>query len=117
MKKKIILTIISLVVLIALVIILIKVNFNNSSKNSVSEEITKCIGNNSVLYVQLGCSHCINQKNMFGENVKFLNITDCFYETEKCSDIAAVPTWKINNQYYKGVQSIETLKELTGCKF
>ena len=31
------------------------------------EEIAKCIGENSVLYVQLGCSHCKDQEDLFGE--------------------------------------------------
>ena len=34
-------------------------------------EIAKCIGENSVLYVQLGCSHCKTQEELFGENYQY----------------------------------------------
>ena len=89
-----------------------------SSNLKVSEETAKCIGENSVLYVQLGCISCEKQKDMFGENVKYINFIDCFYETEKCieSEISTTPTWIINNQKYKGFQDIKKLKELTKCQ-
>jgi len=81
-----------------------------------SEEIAKCIGENSVLYVRLGCSHCETQKEMFGENRKYLNIVDCFYVSDpKCDELRATPTWVIKGMDYAGVQSIDKLKELTGC--
>ncbi|MBS3076313.1 hypothetical protein J4481_01060, partial [Candidatus Pacearchaeota archaeon] len=87
------------------------------SKNhpETPEEIVKCIGENSVLYVQLGCSHCKTQEDMFGKNLKYLEIIDCWFEKEKCENISGTPTWKIKGEYYKGVQSIKKLQELTGC--
>ena len=45
-----------------------------------------------------------------------LNVIDCFYEQEKCTNIQYTPTWIINGQKYEGFQSIEKLKELTGCQ-
>jgi flagellar basal body-associated protein FliL len=82
-----------------------------------SEEIAKCIGEKSILYVQLGCSHCQTQEEMFGENVQYLTIVDCFYEYEKCANknIASTPTWIINHRNYEGVLSIDKLRELTKC--
>ena len=53
---------------------------------------------------------------MFGENVKHLNIIDCFYETGKgCEDITATPTWKFGNKEVVGKQSIEMIKDLSKC--
>lgn len=84
-----------------------------------SQETIKCIGERSELYVQLGCSHCKTQEMMFGGSYKHLNVVDCFYPGQKevCIEngIRATPTWIINGEYYEGVQSIERLKELTGC--
>jgi hypothetical protein len=82
-----------------------------------TEEIARCIGENSVLYVQLGCPHCKTQEDMFGNNKQYLKIVDCFYETAsgKCTDIQSTPTWLISGKKYEGVQSIEKLQELTGC--
>lgn len=83
--------------------------------NPTNEEIVKCIGENAVLYTQIGCHACKIQENLFGENLKHINIIDCFYEPEKCQDILGTPSWEINGETYLGVQSIEKLKELIGC--
>jgi hypothetical protein len=111
MKKKSWLTII---VIVAVIIFVITIRVR--SNPNVDEELTKCIGENSKLYVQLGCHACETQEDLFGKNYKLLNIVDCFYEREKCiGEIEVTPTWLINNQKYRGVQSVEKLKELTGC--
>ena len=86
-----------------------------SKGEETSNEVAKCIGENSVLYTQLGCSACKAQEDLFGESYQNLNVIDCFYEREKCSEITATPTWIIKNEKYVGVQSIEKLQELTGC--
>ncbi len=79
------------------------------------EDIVKCIGANSTLYVQEGCSHCQTQESKFGKSKEFLNIIDCFYELDKCQNISATPTWLINKELYAGVFSVEELKNMTGC--
>ena len=114
MKKKTISTLITVFIILILASLILW-SFFKKPQNSTTEELTKCIGENSILYVQLGCTHCETQEEMFGENLKYLNRIDCFYEPEKCQGISATPTWKIKDKYYTGVQSIETLKELTGC--
>lgn len=80
-------------------------------------QTAKCIGSKSVLYVQLGCSHCKDQEDMFGENLQYLNTIDCFYQREICTseNITGTPTWIIKGEQYVGVQTIEQLKILTGC--
>ncbi len=100
--------IIILVLLVALGIIFFP-------KQTSTTEVTKCIGQHSMLYVQYGCSHCKTQEDMFGDNLKYLNTVDCYYEQSKCASIEATPTWVINGKQIVGVQSIEKLKELTGC--
>jgi len=110
MKKRVLTTIIIVLAVIGFsVILLIKNNHN------ISIEIAKCIGENSELYIQLGCHACGIQLENFGENEKYLNVIDCFYEREKCEGIMYTPTWVINGEKYIGVQSIEELKELCGC--
>ena len=110
MKKKSGITLVVIVGVIILAIILM-----NRPKNNVPEEITKCIGENSKLYVQLGCHACKTQEEIFGEDYQYLDVIDCFYEKDKCADIQATPTWVINNEKITGVKTIEELKELTGC--
>jgi len=104
-----------LTILIVIGVIAIAYFAINKPQPVTSEEIAKCIGKNSILYTQLGCSACKTQEEIFGENYKNLNVIDCFYTPEKCSEIIATPTWVIKGQKYVGVQSINKLKELTNC--
>ena len=92
-------SIITIIIVIALVvgILLIK----NSPTNTTTEEIAKCIGEESTIYTQLGCHACENQKQMFGESYQYLNIVDCWYEEDKCGEIDETPTWRIKNKDYK----------------
>lgn len=94
-------------------------NFQSSTiQDTPSEKVAKYIGEHSVLYVQTGCIHCKEQEDLFGINIRYLNIIDGAKEEnrQKFIDegINEVPTWIINKQKYVGVQSIEKLKELTG---
>ncbi len=110
MKKAQIITILVIAAVIALAIFII-----TRTNGSISTKTVLCIANKSTIYVQLGCHACALQEEMFGEDYKYFNVIDCFYEQEKCSNITATPTWLINGKYYVGVQSIEELKDLTNC--
>jgi hypothetical protein len=104
-------------VLIVVLIIAIAYFALKTQNHETSEEIAKCIGDRAVLYVLLGCSHCQAQEEMFGENIQYLTIVDCFYEYEKCEnkEILDLPTWIINREKYTGVLSVDELRELTKC--
>lgn len=95
-------------------------SLNAGSSNGVSEQLAKCIGQHSHVYTQLGCSHCAVQEALFGDSWKYMNDTDCYYTPKACSVIVqngyySTPTWIINNNTYKGIQTVDTLKNLTGC--
>lgn len=96
-------------------IILLSFFVLNKSSPNVEKQTAECIGNNSVLYVQLGCHACETQEKMFGNNYQYINVVDCFFEQEKCMEITATPTWIIGGEKYRGIQSLDKLKELTGC--
>jgi hypothetical protein len=109
-KREEIINIIIIIFVIALALILI-----NLPEKNVEKDLAKCIGENSELYIQLGCHACEYQKELFGSNYEYLNITDCYYEPEKCLEIPYTPTWIINNQEYVGAKAIEELKNITNC--
>ncbi|HJX49909.1 MAG TPA: hypothetical protein VJ438_00440 [Candidatus Nanoarchaeia archaeon] len=102
---------------VILAVILLAVIVLTRSHPETSEEIAQCIGENSVLYTQLGCHACKYQEDLFGENYKYLNVVDCFFEQDKCiqEEIRATPTWIIKGEKYVGARSVEQLKELAGC--
>ena len=103
--------------IIILVIILISaIVLELGEDNNVSKSVAKCIGERSTVYVQLGCHWCEKQEKLFGENYKYINSIDCYYEKDpKCLQIQGTPTWVINNQDYPGMKSIQELKTLTNC--
>ena len=110
MKKDKVITVFTILIILAIAFIAL-----NKPKANTPEEIIQCIGKESKLYVQDGCPHCRNQENLFGENLYDLTIISCSDDWTKCQDIKATPSWKINNEMFIGVQSIEKLQELTGC--
>ena len=110
MKKRSLITITLIVAIIILSIIII-----NSRSNGVPKETAICIGENAKLYTQFGCHACEIQENLFGESYQYLDVVDCFFQMTECSVITHTPTWIINEKKYIGAQSIEKLKELTGC--
>ena len=115
MKKsnKVTIIIILAVIIFAVFALSYKSLFKHSQ--GTTEEIARCIGENSVVYVQLGCHACEAQEELFGDSYQYLNVVDCFFDLDKCQGISATPTWVIKGEEYKGVQSIESLQELTGC--
>ena len=111
MKKRNLITILIIFgVLILAVLIILRPH------PKTNEEVAKCIGENSKLYIQLGCHACEAQEKLFGENYQYINSVDCWFERDKCQDITATPTWVIKGKKYVGAQSIEKLQELTGCE-
>jgi len=104
-------------IVIILVIVAIGAFFFLRDTGEVTLEEAQCIGANSVLYVQTGCHACQIQEDMFGDFYEELTMVDCLGDIEKCTiaGINATPTWIINDNLYAGVQSIEKLKQLTGC--
>lgn len=103
------------IIILAVIILSIVIILNRGS--NVDAETAKCISENSVVYTQYGCHACEIQEAIFGKSYKYLNVIDCLVETEKCieEEIKVTPTWIINDEQYRGTQSIENLKILTGC--
>nr|XP_018450399.1 PREDICTED: thiol-disulfide oxidoreductase LTO1-like isoform X2 [Raphanus sativus] len=80
------------------------------------------------MYGAFWCSHCLEQKEMFGrEAAKLLNYVECFPEGYKkgvqifkaCSDarIEGFPTWMINGQVSKTSGSLLTFFFPSHCHF
>lgn len=92
-------------------------NYYSTQKNIPSKELTLCIANYSILYSQTGCTFCIKQEQMFGDNVNLLIGVDCAESSATCrlANISVTPTWIINGIEYRGVYTIKELKNMTGC--
>jgi len=66
----------SQLITLGIIVLIIAGSFLIMSKKhpETNSEIAKCIGENAILYTQLGCHACEKQKDIFGENYKFLNV-------------------------------------------
>ncbi|MCF7861887.1 hypothetical protein K9M79_06595 [Candidatus Woesearchaeota archaeon] len=84
-----------------------------------NEVLAQCLTEKGVvMYGTLWCSHCNNQKSMFGDSFKYIDFIDCDQERQVCSDegVRGYPTWIIAGRAYSGEQTFEKLKQASGCR-
>lgn len=91
----------------------------NDGKTGV-ESFAQCLTDNGVkMYGTEWCSHCKNQKKLFGDAFNNVDYIDCDKYGNLCddADIEGYPTWNVNGENYPGEQSFERLAYLSGCEF
>lgn len=98
-----------------------------SSKNKAPgkyDDFAKCISNSGAkFYGAFWCSHCNNQKKMFGSSKEYLPYVECSdtdgqSQLQICKDagIGGYPTWKFaDGSQLEGEVPFETLAEKTQC--
>ena len=64
------------VIILAVIVVAVVLLTRPSPAPQTEEDVAICIGEKSTLYVQLGCSHCEDQEEMFGEYYKHLNVAN-----------------------------------------
>lgn len=103
-------------ILLIVVVALLIINILLKSQPNI-DNIMGCIGNNSILVASKGCGACHKQIEILGDSKDKFNIIYCGENEQFCIDnqIMAVPTWIINEEKFVGIQSLDKLKELTGC--
>ena len=105
------------IVIVVLIIYNVAILLDVSTIESANDNELQCITENSVMVALKSCGACNKQKEFFGDKIEYLNVIYCEDNKQFCIDgeIVAVPTWIIKNKKYVGLQSIEQLKELSGC--
>ncbi len=83
-------------------------------------EFAKCLSSKGLKMAGAEwCSACNSQKRLFGDSFEFVNFVDCDKEKSFCEEnnIEYYPTWIMNGEKKAvGVQSIQKLAELSGCR-
>jgi glutaredoxin len=82
------------------------------------DDFAKCLSQKGVtMYGAEWCTHCKNQKAMFGDSFKYVTYVECTTSQAACSaaGVTGYPTWVINGKAYPGEQSLQSLSTLTGC--
>lgn len=98
--------------------------WNKSEKETPMDTFTKCLTEKGVnLYTTYWCPHCTEQKKLFGESLKYVNVVECDPQGEnaqiaKCEEkgVTSIPAWEFETgKLDVGVKTIEQLSEKTGC--
>lgn len=73
------------------------------------------------LYTTYWCPYCNRQQALFGSAVTKLQVVECDpqgknAQPEQCAQaqVSSYPTWQLNGQLYRGLQSLEELATLCG---
>jgi len=94
-----------------------------SSNQAYSEKLdvfSKCLGGkNATMYGAYWCTHCQNQKAMFGGAFKNINYVECTQAQDAClsAGVTGFPTWVINGKMLVGEQTLQRLSAASGCEW
>ncbi len=97
---------------------------DNAPQAQVSEEFAQCVGNSGAkMFGAYWCSHCQNQKAMFGQYWDEIEYIECSLpggqgQTQECiaEGISSYPTWEFaSGQRISGELSPQQLSQYTGC--
>jgi hypothetical protein len=96
------------------------ISFTGSNKY---DEFAQCIdASGAKFYGAFWCSHCADQKNMFGSSSKYLPYVECSTSDKKSelpvcqqAGINSYPTWVFSDGSKGGVLSLEQLSQRTNC--
>ncbi len=88
--------------------------------DSYTVSLAKYMGSRgAVMFGSYKCSHCNEQKKMFGRAFKYIKYVECQGPEANPSlcfarGVQNFPTWEINGKYYQGALSLERLSSLSG---
>ena len=90
-----------------------------SNKPGRYDSFAQCLTEKGVtMYGTEWCSHCQNQKKLFGRSFGNINYIDCDRDKNAClaAGVEGYPTWVIDGKTYPGEQRLERLATLSGCE-
>jgi hypothetical protein len=94
-------------------------------ESGVYDSFAQCLTNKGVkFYGAFWCSHCQNQKKMFGSSAEYLPYIECSKPdgrslTDACTEakITSFPTWQLpDGTRREGEAPLALLAEQTGCE-
>jgi glutaredoxin len=83
------------------------------------DSFAKCLTEKgAAMYGTEWCSHCRNQKKMFGDSFQYVYYVDCDRNRDEClrAGVRGYPTWVIDGELYPGEQQLFRLASLSGCE-
>jgi glutaredoxin len=83
------------------------------------DDFAKCLTEKgAVMYGANWCSHCQQQKALFGTSFQYVDFVDCEQSPDLCSlaGITAFPTWIINGEKHTGTKPLDILAVYSECE-
>lgn len=87
------------------------------------DEFAKCLSQNGVkFYGAFWCPHCKDQKELFGNSIKYVDYIECstpdLKQIQTCIDanITGYPTWQFSDKRISAVLSLENISANSKCK-
>jgi len=88
------------------------------------DKLAKCLTQKgAVMYGASWCSHCAEQKALFGDSFQYVTYVECAVDgsdeqAQACKDagVTAYPAWKINGQLSYGAKPLAELARVAGCE-
>ncbi|MEM4259925.1 MAG: hypothetical protein QXG00_01685 [Candidatus Woesearchaeota archaeon] len=123
--KIIALILISIMILILIISVIGGIGiFRKNVEIQSLDKFAQCLASKNVtMYGAYWCSHCQNQKKMFGDSWKYMQYVECDVngpnqQAELCQQIGieGYPTWVINGVKIIGEVPIKNFERITGCK-
>ena len=107
-----------LAVVIILSVLLIYIAYKKQVSPGDYDDFAKCLTeNNAAMYGTEWCTHCKDQKALFGKSFKYVTYIDCDRNKAICTSrgVKGYPTWIIGNESYPGTQQLYALSKLSKC--
>jgi len=85
------------------------------------DALAKCLTQKgAVMYGASWCSHCADQKALFGDSFQYVTYVECAEgdgQAQACKDagVTAYPAWKIGGELSYGAKPLATLALEAGC--
>ena len=106
-------------ILLAVSMLLTACGSNGTDTVDTAEDtFAKCLTDKGLkMYGTEWCSHCKNQKALFGDSFEHVDYTDCDKDRQACTDagVQGFPTWIYEGTSYPGTRELTELATLTGC--
>lgn len=111
------------VILVILIVVIVAggvyLLYKPKSGSASLDSFAECLSQKGfAMYGAYWCSHCANQKALFGNSFRYVNYVECTQETAKCdtAGIQGFPTWITpSGQKLEGEQSLQSLSAASGC--
>ncbi len=112
------------VALLSLLVMLASSTVASSGDESRMDAFAKCLtANKATMYGSFWCSHCDDQKKLFGKSFRYVNYMECSVPGSRQLSVACqfaqirnTPTWiYADGERREGMQTLQQLSIKTGC--